>query len=169
MIAKLGFILLVVAFGIGMFVAGTLAPASLRDQISATTRQLAGQGTAAQTTASPPAAKAAADDKKEKPIPYQSLLLHTPLPDKAKYALQVGMFSDPTAANRMSEQLTKLGYTASIIDVVDNDQQTWHVVASGSFDNIADIEAPRIRLAQALGLSQAPSTILLPPPPKPAK
>lgn len=179
MIAKFGFILLVVLFGTLMFVAGTMAPPSLHDYVThavagiapqsvATAKAAGTAGTSTQAASGAANAPAKGDDK-DKPLPYQSLLLRSPLPAKAKYALQAGMFSDAAAANGLNARLTKLGYPSQVIAVVDTDQQTWQVVTAGSFDNLDDADAARSRLAQALGLAQPPSTIVLPPPPKPAK
>jgi len=177
MIAKFGFILLVILFGAVMFIAGTMAPPSLHSYVATGIANIVPHSTVMKTgttgadtnTASGAAGAPAKGDDKNKPLPYQSLLLRSPLPAKAQYALQVGMFSDMTAANAMNAQLTKLGYPSSIIAVVDTDQQTWQVVAAGNFGNLDDADAARIRLAQALKLAQPPSTIVLPPPPKPAK
>lgn len=178
MIAKFGFILLVILFGALMFIAGTMAPPSLHSYVAAGIARIvprsaamtAGTTTGADTiTASGAAGVPAKGDDKNKPVPYQSLLLRSPLPAKAQYALQAGMFSDAAAANGLNARLTKLGYPSQIIAVVDTDQQTWQVVAAGSFGSLNDADAARIRLAQALNLAQPPSTIVLPPPPKPAK
>lgn len=174
MIAKLGFILLVLAFGLGMFVAGSLAPASLRQAITAKSRQLgvpwAGP---AKKAAAPTAAPPAADAKKgPQQIAYQSLLLHSPLPAKAKYALQVGMFSDAAEADEMSQRIDALGlaYPVRVIAVVDPDHLPWQVVAVGDFDTLAAAYSARAPITARLGLAQPPSLLLLPPPKKkPAK
>ena len=177
MIAKFGFILLVILFGALMFIVGTMAPPSLHSYVAAGIANVvphsavmkAGTTGADTNTASGAASAPAKGDDKNKPLPYQSLLLRSPLPAKAQYALQAGMFSDAAAANGLNARLTKLGYPSQIIAVVDTDRQTWQVVAAGSFGSLNDTDAARIRLEQTLGLAQPPSTIVLPPSPKPAK
>ena len=168
MIAKLGFILIVLLFGALMFVAGTLAPKAVREPIVNAAGQLmarlptSGDAKSASRDA-PSEAGTSAGKEDDKPLPYETLLLRRPLPDKAQFALQVGVFAEAAGADPLLGRLRKLGYRSKAIPVVDQNGALWVVLAAGQFASPDDARAARGPLSRGLGLNQSLTLILLPP------
>lgn len=163
MIAKLGFLIVVLLFGALMFVAGTLAPENLRSPVAAFGRHVAAKLTAAAGDAKAAPASASAEAGKEPPpIPSESLQLPVPLPAQGQYALQAGQFAVPEPAAALAKRLQAAGVPFQVLPVVDRAGQRWSLVAAGQYGSVDEARTARLRLADDLGISGALPVILLP-------
>lgn len=176
MIAKLGFVLIVAAFGALMFIAGILAPASVRQPVGMFAQQtikqltpvaekkIAGDAASAAAAASSSSAPQA---EKSKPVPAESLLIPSPLPDKGQYALQAGQFTHAEQANALAAHIKELGLPFDkVIDVVDQAGKNWSVVPVGPYGSLDEARTVRLPVARNLGMDEALPLILLPQAPK---
>lgn len=175
MIARFGFIFLLLAFGLLMFAAGLLAPASLRQPVQTWSTQLldfAGQkaarapaASAAMAPASAGTAVAAATPAASlAPVPAERLLLPAPLPAKGAYGVQAGQFATLDAAQALLRQMQSL-YLPCVppIAVVDRAGLHSFVAAAGPYASLAEAREARRQVAQALQQA-TPPLILLPAP-----
>ncbi|WP_141213318.1 SPOR domain-containing protein [Janthinobacterium sp. PC23-8] len=172
MIARFGFIFLLLGFGLLMFAAGLLAPASLRQPVQGWSAQLlalAGQeaarvpaASAAIAPARSAAAPAAAAPAAAPPVPAESLLLPTPLPAKGSYGVQAGQFATLDAAQALLRQMRSL-YLPCMppIAVVDRTGLQSFVAAVGPYASLAEAREARRQVAQSLQ-QLTPPLILLP-------
>ncbi|MBI3897224.1 MAG: SPOR domain-containing protein [Gammaproteobacteria bacterium] len=164
MFAKLGFLLLVAAFGALAFVAGTLAPPSIRQPLTTAIDQWAPLLSSHTSAAKSPTAanSAPAESADGAPLPYEALLLPaTPAAD-VKYALQLGLFTEPASANSLTQRLRELRYPFKTIPVIDQNGAHWSALAAGTFDSVAAAQSARGFLSQQLQLSQSLTVIQLP-------
>ena len=176
-----------IAIGTGalMFAAGTVVPESIRQKVAEPAEQLFGQLAAVTnsvtgaekedsasaenaSTASPATAGAAAAAPaaaKAEPIPIQDLLIPSPLPDKAQYALQAGQFESVEDANALGARIkaAKLPFD-KVIEVIDQGGKQWSIVPIGPYDSADAARTARMPVAQALGIDLSLPLILLPPP-----
>lgn len=180
MTSKLGFILLVVVFGALMFLAGAIAPASIRKPLDAfgqkTMARFADTGASQAAnanahdpvSASNPALASAADHApsgkaKEEPVWAESLLIPTPLPEKAQYALQAGQFASAEEANALGVRIKALHLPfVKVFDVVDQAGVRSTVVPVGPYASPDAARAARGSIARELGLAGPLALILLP-------
>jgi len=173
MITKLGFVLILAVFGVLMFFGGILAPDSLKQPAAGFVKQASGAlgavlgktapASAAGAAASASAKAAAAPEAKADPIPAESLLIPTPLPDKGQYAVQVGHFADAAQANALGKRIKQLQLPFDkVLDVVDQAGQRWAVVPVGPYANPDDARTARADIARDLQVSDSLPLILLP-------
>lgn len=185
MFAKLGLVLLVIAFGLCTFVAGAMAPDAWRGPIAAFGARVLGQVPAAAASVSPgaapigipppvplrapaPAAETAAPAPG--PVRLDSLLvtaaIQEPVPaDGAPaYALQLGQFTNEASADaamRRAEAVVS-GPPLTLISAIDAQNQPWSVVAIGRYVSPDAAKRALPRMQQALDLHDMP-VIRLPP------
>jgi cell division septation protein DedD len=177
MIAKLGFVLILAVFGVLMFVAGLLAPPSLRQSVSGFEKQtnqklnaIFGKAEATSPVANTSASAGSATASKSAaakadPIPAESLLLPTPLPDNAQYAVQAGWFSDAEQASALGKRIKKLKLPFDkVLDVVDQAGQRWSVVPVGPYATADEARTARADIARDLSVGDSLPLILLPAP-----
>lgn len=176
MFAKLGFVLVVVAFGALMFAAGVISPESVRRPVAAFVAKIVpiseeapasgnGSGTSAAAPADAQDDAAAADDSEE-PLPYETLLLPTPLPPEGQYALQLGLYAGTENAETWMERASERGYSVKAIDVVDGNGERWIAVAAGSYASPEDARTAAGVAARRLDLPEPPAVIQLPAEPE---
>ena len=181
MIAKLGFLLVLAVFGALMFAGGMLAPEPLRQSATALAKEAgrkwssvsakaasASSATAAASASSAAGASAAAStpaEAKADPIPAESLLLPTPLPEKGQYAVQVGQFADATQADVLGARVkaSKLPFD-KVLDVMDQAGQRWSVVAVGPYASPDEARTARAAIARELQVTDSLPLIMLPAP-----
>jgi hypothetical protein len=166
MIAKLGFVLLFVIFGVLTLMMGVFATDDARGRLpgieqivqggdaSTTARQMrpSPQGAAANQSRLPEAtssAKAVAQDKL--PIPAGA-------PGKVRYTVQLGMFADQAAADALVAQIEAMhlpGIKANTVAVRDRAGRSWWIAAAGDQDAPEALESARFWLSEKLSLSAA--------------
>jgi cell division septation protein DedD len=189
MLNKIGFILLVLAFGALVFGAGALAPESVKAPLAAATAALdalkkvapasnaeAESGAAAptDTAAATPAAdgaatgEAAAAATKPAPIPYRDLVVPSPAPPNAEYAVQVALVADAAEADALAARVKALGYPVKVLEVQAAPGVAWRLVAAGRYPSAAEADAAALVLARDLGFTDRLPPVVLPPPPAPA-
>jgi hypothetical protein len=168
MIAKLGFVLLFIAFGALMFLLGMNLPDSLRKQIPLLDKLVptaAVPGKANSPAAAPPAAAAEAAGKpKEAPPPLSSFLLPTETPKEGRYALQVGLFPSQAEADALAARIDALHLPkvkAASFAVRDRAGHDWWLASAGERGSPDDLAIVQTWLQQRLGLAEMP-VILLP-------
>lgn len=164
MLLKLVFVLAVALFGVLMFIAGALAPDKVRTPTAALSQKVVAS-LPFLGEEKPAAAKAEAEPKKAAdapPLPIESLLLPTPLPAKASYALQVGQFGPVEAADLVLKRVTAAGFPGVKIAVVDRAGQPWWIIAAGQFANPDEARNGRQNIAQAIGATEEIPIVLLP-------
>jgi cell division protein FtsN len=167
------------------FVAGALAPDTLRDRLkeaeasaAAVVKTAAGAKPAASAASGAASSAAAPASAASSPasavamtptpsVPMGSILLPTLTPTTATYALQAAQFASPQAANQMAAGLNGQGVSSTVTLVIDSTNTAWAVVSVGRFGSADEAVANRSRLANKLGLSQYLSPMALPAP-KPA-
>ena len=162
--AKFGLVLVVAVLGALMFLAGASAPDSLRLPAAALAKQLAAKvplpgNLPAKSTESPEKKDAA----EAPPVTTESLLLPTPLPVKAQYALQIGQFGLSEAADRLMQRAQENSVSAQRIAVVDRNGQKWWIVAVGSYGTPDEARTARPTVARATGVADELPVIVLPP------
>ena len=178
MLSRIGFLMLLLAFGLLAWVAGLVMPAGLLQQIPVPQAlQAVLPPSLAARVAAPPAAPApaaapagaAADKPAKAPPPLESLLVPTPAPEKGRYALQLGLYPGAEEAEALAARVNALrlpGVAAKTLQVRSQDGLDWWLAAAGEQATPEDLETARALLAERLGL-QAIRPILLPAPTKP--
>ncbi|HUA80965.1 MAG TPA: SPOR domain-containing protein [Dyella sp.] len=184
MLAKYGFVLLIVLFGLFAFVGGMMAPASwsqtvenLGERLSGTAPKLvaaahndstiAGAKQPAAADSSPTPASSAA------PPPRLSDLLvkatvEMPVPAKGQpaYALQLGQFvteDEAIVAERQWQSAADgLNLPLTTLSVVDSDRQPWTLLAIGQFTSPAAAQQMAARVQLTLKIQSTP-VIQIPP------
>jgi len=171
MIAKLGFILLFVIFGVLAFLMGVFAPSDARGWLPGIEQTLQGNAaTRTPTSAGVPArasAVAVQPAAKAKPLPLENLLIPA-TSTKARYTLQLGIFPDQAEADALTAQVEALhlpGVKATTLAVQDRGGQAWWITAAGDQDAPEALESARIWLSERLALN-ATRAILQPAAPK---
>lgn len=171
MFAKFGLILIVVAFGACLFVLGILAPESVRSPVTRVAQELTAvrKKSALPTAPHVSVAKDVSTGTKQPagpaPVPYQQLMVPTPLPLDGLYALQLGLFPTVSNATAWVERARSAGVPATTIGVVDENGGQWIAVAAGQYSSPDDARSGRILLTRTLSLAQALPVIRLPPKP----
>lgn len=165
MIAKLGFVLLFVAFGVLAFLMGVFAPDDARGRLPGLEQML--QSSAATGASAPdilPArAPATRAGDQAKPLPLENPRLPA-TPGKARYTLQLGIFPDQAAADALARQVEALqmpGIKAKTVAVRDRSGQPWWIAAAGDQDTPDALESARVWLSERLALNTA-RAILMP-------
>jgi hypothetical protein len=183
-LGKFGLILLVVLFGACMFVAGAMAPPSLRQPIAALAASLpglhdakdAGQGPARSGGPAAAASARPAPAGSTSPVQLDSLLVGArvaaPVPAKGQsaYALQLGQFVRAADADVLARRAAAVapGLPLSRIAGSDDKGRAWTVLAIGRYVSPEDAQHDASRLQGALELGDLP-VIRLPDPPPSAK
>lgn len=176
MMARFGFLLLLVVFGALMFLCGVLAPDTLRVPVSgAATRTVAWAGTVlGRSPAAPSGAKAAAAGAPANarakdgpaPVPAEQLLLPAPLPEKGRFAVEAGRFTDAQPAQDLATRLAALRLPVEkVIEAVDRGGAHWWIVPVGPYASPAEARAGRMRLGEELKVDSLLPLIMLPLPP----
>lgn len=176
MIAKFGFIFVVAIFGVLMFIAGVIAPESIRIPVDAFAKQTVARVTSLRTekaagasatdpasggVAAPVVAEAAAI--KPDPIWEESLLVPTPAPEKAQYGLQAGRFAHAADADALAERVKALHLPLfKVLDVVDKAGIRSSIVAVGPYASQEEARTARPAIARDLSLTGPLTLILLP-------
>ncbi len=168
MIAKFGLILLVLVFGALMLLVGLMAPDSIRRPLAGLGGRLQPPRVAAKLPSAPapsasPAAKSA--ETQPQPIPYQTLLIPSPLPPDGQYALQLGSYPTSSGAAVWVKRVQDSGVPVSQIAVLDQNGERWFAVAAGQYTSPDEARAARISLSRTLALTQPLTVIRLPPKP----
>lgn len=189
MIAKAGFILLVLLFGALMFMAGTLAPPGIGQAVTGAANQLAaylpgarevgvelkaspsrtggsaGSASASASASASSAASAAASAPDT--LAASSLLIPTPLPEAGKYALQAGKYAHEADASAMYAKIQSAKLPAQkVTNVQDQGGALWTVVAVGPYASLDEARTANGAVALQLGLIGPLPLILLPAPAK---
>ncbi|MBL8473638.1 MAG: hypothetical protein KF778_07800 [Rhodocyclaceae bacterium] len=183
MIARLAFVLLIVLTGGFAWLAGRAAPPGLGLTLPAALEArlpvvlagvLRGKSEAA-PAAAPPAAAAAkapagadAAGAATEPPPLESLMIPSPSPAQAKYALRLGIFPDQAAAEQVAAQVAALhlpGLATRSLRLRDRDGREWWLAAAGEAAAPADLDAGRAWLEERLPFASM-RVILLPGAPK---
>lgn len=177
MLAKFGFILLILLFGALAFTGGLLAPPDWRADASALGDRLLsrkgaiGVHTAPATTAS--AGKPASASTAAPPVSSSALLVTAdvgspaPAAGQPAYALQLGQFVTDDEAAAAEQQAQRLGLPLTRLKVTDADKTTWTVVAAGRFVSADAAQDAAARVQALLKLASTP-VIKLPAPAKSA-
>lgn len=190
MIAKAGFILLVLLFGALMFMAGTLAPPGIGQAMTGAANQLAaylpgarkaeaehkpasppktGASAAAASASASASASAAASAAASGPdvLAASSLLIPMPLPEAGKYALQAGQYAHEADASAMYAKIQSAKLPAQkVVNVQDQGGALWTVVAVGPYASLDEARTANSTVAGQLGLIGPLPLILLPAPAK---
>lgn len=176
LLSKLGFLILILAFGALAVLSGLTMPQGLRQKLPALPAGLAKQFPVLSKLTLPalPGKKAAVSGaakvqaKMPPPPPIESLMIPSPLPAKGSYGLQLGLFPEEEGAEGMAARVNgfKLpGIGAKTMEVMGREGRSWFVAYAGEADNPGDLEAIKLRLEDMLSL-QSIRPILLPPPKK---
>lgn len=189
--SKLGTGVLAVGLGAGLFLAGSLAPATVRESVEGffagaqqdvlrwtgqaappAAAASAPEGTAAAKPATvalggaaQPSAAASAPAAPASSVPIASLLLPAVVPEGRSFALQAGQFASQLSAQQLATSLNGQGMTSTVILTHDDLGTHWAVVSLGKFPSAEEAAAQRTYLANKLGLADYLPTLLLPPPP----
>ncbi|MFL6623223.1 MAG: SPOR domain-containing protein [Sulfurifustis sp.] len=163
MIAKLGFILIVAIFGVLMFIAGAIAPDAIRRPLlgmvgtptSANPQTAAAPAPAVASSSTPPATES--DD-----LPYDALLLPTPLPAQGLYALQLGSYTEAASADTWMERVRHQGFPVKKLTVKDQNGARWIVVAVGRYASPDEARTARASTARRLNWVEPLAVIRLP-------
>ena len=186
MLAKFGFVLLILLFGVFAFVGGTMAPDSWREPIAhggqhvldwlpgvASSANEPAHSTSIAAAAKPVSVGSAAEPAHSAtaPIALNSLIVTAsvnpaaPAKGAPVYALQVGQFISDDQASAAIErfQVQGLGLPLQKLAVTDNQNTPWTIVAIGEFTSVALAReaAPRVEVALEV---PNPPVIQLPPP-----
>lgn len=172
MLLKLFFVLLVMLYGALMFIGGTIAPDSIRLPTARIAQQVTDQLPLFGKKAEAPATAAAPDKAaaQETPVPQESLLLPSPLPAQGAYALQIGQFSSPEAAELLRKRAAANNLAVRILATVDRQGQNWWLTVITGYTSPDEAKTQRPAVAQLInGIEEAPILLLPPSPPAPAK
>jgi len=157
MIAKLGFVLLFVAFGVLAFLMGVFAPDDARGRLPGLEEMLQSSAeTGASTPAGLPAHTAAAGVKAGNKAPPLENRLLPATSNKARYTLQLGIFPDQAEADALTAQVEALhlpGIKAQTLAVRDRAGQAWWIAAAGDQDAPESLESARVWLSEQLALN----------------
>lgn len=189
MFIRLGFLLLIVAFGLCCFVAGMLAPDGWKDDLASWSVPTFGRPSAsvpktsddsakppARPATSSPAAPSPAHPSTSHPPATASLLVETdvaqPMPAQGQpaYALQLGQYADASEAASALRRLagSNQGLALAQLDTVDAAQRHWSVVAIGRYVSADAARRAAPRVQATLGVDDLPVIRLPATPPSPA-
>ncbi len=184
MFIRLGFLLLIVAFGLCCFVAGMLAPDGWKTGLASWSAPAFGRPSASVPKTSddsasrptPPAAAAPAHSSTAHPPATASLLVDTdvaqPMPAQGQpaYALQLGQYVDTTEATTALRRIAgrTQGLALAQLDTVDAAQRHWSVVAIGRYVSADAARRAAPRVQAILGVDDLPVIRLPATPPSPA-
>jgi cell division septation protein DedD len=174
-IAKAGFILLVLLFGALMFMAGTLAPPGIGQTVTGAANHLAAylpgakdvearlKPESASKAGAPTGAAASAAASAPEALAASSLLIPTPLPEAGKYALQAGQFTHEADASALYAKIQSAKLPAQkVANVQDQGGALWTVVAVGPYASLDEARTANSVVAAQLGLIGPLPLILLP-------
>jgi SPOR domain len=178
---KTAFLLLLVAFGVVMFVAGALAPAYVKAPLERVAARAAAwlpaeRPRAASEALKPPAAglvasgvvaSGAASGATSGAVyaastPMAALLVPAVPPAKARYALQGASFASSDAASLFASSVAARGYKATLVPISDADQP--FVVAIGDYPSPEAASADQLIVARDLKIATLLPVVMLPPP-----
>ena len=182
MVAKAGFILLVLLFGALMFMAGTLAPPGIGQTVTGAANHLAAYlpgakdvearltpesaskaGASTGAASAPTGAAASAAASAPEALAASSLLIPTPLPEAGKYALQAGQFTHEADASALYAKIQSAKLPAQkVANVQDQGGALWTVVAVGPYASLDEARTANSMVAAQLGLIGPLPLILLP-------
>jgi septal ring-binding cell division protein DamX len=181
--SKIAFILVVLLFGVSMFVAGLLAPAALHSATHLSLRHSAqpwlppalaklldgGAKSAGAASAAGASGAAAAPAAASAPaaIALGSMLVPATPQANSVYALQVALVATTDQANASAAPFSDAQMPVKILNVTTSDGKAWVLVAAGSYGSYDDARTAQTVLAQQFHLVDLPPVIVLPPP-KPA-
>ncbi len=184
MATKFGLVLLMALVCTLSFLAGTVAPDSVRQAlpqalarlsvpgVAASPPALAASGAQAVGPSAPVAAPKAgasaasvptADASAPATVPLSSLLVPAQVPATGTYALQAGQFAVQQAANQLAASISGQGVSSTVILTTDQAGTNWAVVGLGRFASPDEAVAQRAYLANKLGLPQYLPPITLAP------
>lgn len=163
MLAKFGLILLVLLFGVLMFAAGALAPSDWRQSVSKLAEEaqatISGKAKAAATV---PASAEKPKAAEEAPISYESLLLSAAPAPNTRYALELGLYTEAAATERLQQKLAAQKIPFKLIPVIDRSGARWVVLAAGAYASPEDARNARPTMAKDLEVTQPVTVIQLP-------
>lgn len=161
--AKLGFILIVLLFGALTFAAGLLAPETLRQTAASALARLKATPPSEEKAPGKPAETKSQPVEEKPPIPYESLLIPTPLPADGKYALQLALLTDAAAAGDLAKRAAQFNFPARELTVVDGNGTKWIAVLAGAYASPDEARSARGALSQRLALTRPLPVVRLPP------
>jgi cell division septation protein DedD len=181
---KILFLLLLAAFGAVMFIAGALAPASLKaplehaaavaeakfsghvqqaSALAASKSAIAGaSSTASAATPKEPAHASSASAPFAASTPLANLLVPVPPPTNGHYALQAATFASSSPAALFAASLNEQGFKAIVVPISDSGQP--FVVAVGDYPSAQAASDDQLTIGRSLKSNALPPVILLPPP-----
>jgi len=173
MLAKTGFIIAVLCFGIFMFIAGIYAPSDVQAPVKKITGTLVSHIPFEklgfiQTTSS--------DSSKENndlpPVEYTTLTVPDIIPEGAQYALEIIRDVSDDIVNSKIEALQQHSYAVHKILIKGPGKNTWTVLGAGTYSTPEEARLDRLNLREDLNITDTNKTkldvIMLPPPPKEA-
>jgi len=182
--SKIAFVVLVVLFGVLMFIAGLLAPASLKTTFSLTAQHwlpasavklltpaksiMASAAPSASTISLPtatakPATASAGTPASAPAVPLSSVMVPVSPAANTVYALQIALVASAGQASDSAAPLTDAQVPVKVLNVTDSEGKPWVLVAAGNYSSYDDARIQQTVLAQQFHLLDLPPVIVLPP------
>jgi hypothetical protein len=164
-VIRLAFVLLVLAFGTCLFLAGVCAPPGLREPLAGKAHEVAGKlvaledAIAQRITGKQPVSHA--------PVPYKTLLLTSPSSEPHAFGVQLGLDPDSRSAAARAERLAPRGYPLITVPLGSGATPDAYLVAAGPFDSVAAASQAAKDLLSELPAGAAPLVIAWPAPASP--
>jgi len=172
-----------------MFIAGLLAPASLKTTFSLTAQHwlpasavklltpaksimasaaasasaISLQTAAAQTAAAKPATASAGSAASAPAVPLSSVMVPVSPAANTVYALQIALVASAGQASDSAAPLTDAQVPVKVLNVTDSEGKPWVLVAAGNYSSYDDARIQQTVLAQQFHLLDLPPVIVLPP------
>ncbi len=173
MIAKLGFVLLFVIFGVLTLFMGVFTTDDARGRLPGIEQIVQNGAVPARPSGGdsrPTAAKSpvTTPESTDKSQPMDNPLIATGASGKVRYTVQLGIFPEQADADILTSQVEAMhlpGIKAKSLRVRDRAGQVWWIAAAGDQDAPVALESLRAWLSDRLALNAA-RIIPLPPPPQ---
>ncbi len=166
MIVKLSTVVILILLGALLYVAGVLAPDSVRQEVESRVRRVIPSDIVAPELSNLKMPDFSAAPKKtalpEGTISADQLLLSGTSTDDTRYAVQAGAFADTQHAEALAKRLRDMQYPIRMLSIVDGRNAHWIIVAAGSYTSANDARKIRAALSSQLGVPSM-SVIQLPP------
>ena len=170
MLAKLSFLILVMAFGAAMFGAGVQAPPEVsapvervlgRVALSLQERYQSAERWASNASSAAPGLLAAAH--------YSDLLLTSPRADQGAYGVQLGWYAERAGAEQLAQRVREAGQAVQLVAIGEDPASSSFLVAAGPFTSSSQARAAERELRGGSLGGEPVLTIRLPAPaPAPA-
>ena len=166
---KLAQLIVILAAGTGLFLAGLYAPDSVREFLGLESEEASSQsslGAPAESSVGETEIDAAGEEAADQ---YAPMLVDLDVlqatfipPEDSQWGVLVRKYVSEPRAAALVDDLSALNVRSETFRVEDANDMTWYIVVAGPYAESTEAEDLRIRLTSALGVDFRPSIVVFP-------